>query len=146
MRELDNARRRAVMLRFSSLPIQDPAQHIMLMLIADGTEKGDLPSQKELASRMGLSPATVTATLKVLERHELITRRADENDLRINRVEATESGRRMASSCREQMEELETAMVRDFSPEELAQLSTLYARMTNNLKNLISQTEGGTCR
>ena len=134
------------MLRFSSLPIQDPAQHIMLMLIADGTEKGAVPSQKELAVRMGLSPATVTATLKVLERHGLITRKPDENDLRINRVEATESGRCMAASCREQMEELENEMVRDFSPEELSQLTALYARMTHNLKNLVSPTEGGVCR
>ena len=47
-------------------------QHRMLMHLA--RHEGELPSQKELAEIMGVSPAAVTTTLKRLEKEGYISR------------------------------------------------------------------------
>ena len=57
-------------------------QHRMLMKLA--CRQGDIPSQKELAEIMGISPAAVTATLKKLEREEYIARSMTDEDNRRN--------------------------------------------------------------
>ena len=59
-------------------------QHRMLMKLA--CRQGDIPSQKELAEIMGISPAAVTATLKKLEREEYISRSMTDEDNRKNEI------------------------------------------------------------
>ena len=65
-------------------------QHRMLMQLAKRQE--DIPSQKELAEIMGISPAAVTATLKKLEREEYISRSMTDEDNRKNEIRITEKG------------------------------------------------------
>ena len=49
-------------------------------------------SQRELAERTRVTPATMSGTLKRMEKAGLITRTADENDARISRVQLTQAG------------------------------------------------------
>ena len=90
---LDHIHRRAGSYAIADIPLQDPAQHMMLVNIDRISMHGTLPSQRELAASMHLSPATVTATLKLLERSGYVRRVADDRDQRINRVALTESGK-----------------------------------------------------
>ena len=63
---------------------------IMAML-----HKRDGMSQKEMARALNLSPATMTVTLKRMERAGLIEREMDGRDQRILRVHLSEEGKRM---------------------------------------------------
>ena len=142
-RDVERAKRQASDRLFSTIPLQNPAQHFMLFVIERGS-RGDVPlSQGDIAKRLQLSPATVTASLRPLEKLGLIERKPDEKDLRINRVTITEEGRRMANRCRELMDELEEATFRGFSEEELRQLTGYFRRMCNNLDALSQNKEGG---
>ncbi len=53
--------------------------------------RGEL-SQRELAERTRVTPATMSGTLKRMERAGLITRTADENDARVSKVRLTDEG------------------------------------------------------
>lgn len=136
LREFDHTRRQASCALFSDLALQDPAQHFMLFFIARGTDEGQPRSQRELAVKLRLSPATVTATLSALEKRGLIRRTPDPADMRVKRVEITDAGRQEAQECRRRMKLLEEAMFSGFSPEELAQLNEYFSRMSRNLKAL----------
>lgn len=57
--------------------------------------KRDGMSQKEMARALNLSPATMTVTLKRMERAGLIEREMDGRDQRILRVHLSEEGKRM---------------------------------------------------
>ena len=133
LREFDCARRQAAEALFSQLQLQDPAQHFLLFMLEHAAERGETPSQGDIALRMHRAPATVTASLKALEKHGFIRRTPDENDLRINRVELTEAGRDMAVQCHCSMYRLESAMFDGFSEEELCHLSEYFMRMSRNL-------------
>jgi MarR family transcriptional regulator, transcriptional regulator for hemolysin len=51
------------------------------------------PSQRELAERMGIGGATLVRHLDRLEADGLVTRRRDDQDRRVTRVDITEAGR-----------------------------------------------------
>ena len=62
--------------------------------------KRDGMSQKEMARALNLSPATMTVTLKRMERAGLIEREMDGRDQRILRVHLSEEGKRMCEMGR----------------------------------------------
>ena len=134
LRQFDQARRLAACRAFQCLPLQDPAQHFLLMCIHRLTKNGGTPSQRELAGITDRSPATVTASLKVLERQGLIRRYPDKADQRINRVELTDSGRALAGECHQRLKSLEQQMFRDFTEEELLLLSGFFRKIILNLE------------
>jgi len=136
LRQFDKARRRAAVHVMRDLPLQDPAQHIMMMCIHKGCQSGTLPSQRELAKMIQRSPATVTASLKVLERQGLIRRFADESDQRINRVELTQAGMDLARECHRRMAALDEQMISGLTPEEQESLSRIFGKMARNLERL----------
>lgn len=136
MRQCDCIRRQATIATFSDVPLADPSQHFMLFFIERGSDHGILPSQRDIAENMRLSPATVTASLKAMEKYGLICRTPDKADMRINRVAITNRGRTVAAECRRRMDYLEEQMFRDFSPEELMQLTRYFERMACNLKSM----------
>ena len=60
-------------------------------------------SQKEMAGALNLSPATMTVTLKRMEKAGLVRREMDEHDQRILRVHLSEQGRQMWLKSTEQI-------------------------------------------
>ncbi len=133
LRRFDRARRQAAAEMMRDLPLQDPAQHVLMMCIHRVCQSGALPSQRELAKMTQRSPATVTASLQVLERQGLIRRTPDETDQRINRVELTGDGEDLARECCRRIEALDVRMIDGLSPEEQEILSRLFGKMTRNL-------------
>lgn len=133
-RNVERAKRIATDRLLADVPLQNPAQHYMLMVIMRGSRRDAPLSQGEIAKRLQLSPATVTASLRPLEKLGLIERKPDEKDLRKNRVSITAEGIAMVQRCKELMNTLEEATFKGFSPEELAQLNGYFKRMCGNLE------------
>lgn len=106
-------------------------QHRMLMQLARHRE--DVPSQKELAEIMGISPAAVTATLKKLEREGYISRSMTDEDNRKNEIRITEKGLSKVTECRSVFEATDTELFAGFSPEEIADFAAYLERLDRNL-------------
>jgi len=133
MRSYACAHRQAMLALFSDIPLHTPSQHFILFRIKEGTAAGRLPSQRELAEEMQLTPATVTATLSYMEKLSLISRETDAGDQRVNRVRITETGIALAEELRRRMNSLDELMFDGFSPEEMEQLGQYMKRLSDNL-------------
>ena len=114
----------------SALPIHR-AQHMLLMRIS---KEGVLPSQKELAEHMNVSPAAIAMALKRLEADGYITREADKNDSRINGIAITELGCDVVKKSREIFDSIDTAMYKGVSEREREALLATLAKIEANLK------------
>lgn len=141
LRSLDHMRRRAGNYAMADMPLQDPAQHMMLVNIFRFSEHGQRPSQRELAASMHLSPATVTATLKLLERGGYVRRVADDKDQRINRVALTESGETLMREGMRRMDALDNMMLEGLSREEQEMLCRSLSKMRDNLSRYMRSRE-----
>ena len=133
---MDAERRQATDALFSDIPLQNPAQHFLLFVIEQGSDQEVPLSQGDIAKALKLSPATVTASLRFLEKFDLIQRQPDEHDLRKNRVTVTTEGRAMAEKCRGAMKELTDTMFDGFTEEEKTELSGFFERMFSNLRTI----------
>ncbi len=106
------------------------SQHRMLMHLAKCTH---IPSQKELAEAMGISPAAVATSLKRLEKEGYITRTVQGEDNRRNEIRITDCGRTKVAESREIFGAVDRAVFEGFSEEEMACLQDMLLRMDCNL-------------
>ncbi len=106
-------------------------QHRTLMHLA---RHEHLPSQRELADELGVSPAAVATTLKRLEKDGYISRTATEEDNRCNEIRITEAGRAVIEESRAIFNSVDEQMFDGLTPEELSLFSALLSRMRENLK------------
>ena len=116
--------------RISDLGIHH-SQHRMLMTLARRQE--DTPSQRELAERLGISAAAVTATLKRLEKEEYITRSMTDEDNRKNEIRITDKGLSKVIEGRSVFESSDRTMFEGFTPEEMATFISYMERIGRNL-------------
>ena len=100
--------------------------------------------QKELSRRLRVSPASVTAALKALEKQGCIVREAGEQDMRRKRIRITDKGREIARRYVEVFTEVDEAMYSGFTDEELRSVSAYFGRITENLRALAAK-EGAQC-
>lgn len=110
-------------------------QPFMLMTLS---KSGEI-SQKELSQMMHNTPASVAVSVKRMEKAGMLTKTADENDLRINKINLTEKGKEMANKCRDSFHFVDEQMTKGFSEEELKTLENFYERMIKNLEELNEQ-------
>lgn len=108
------------------------SQHRMLMHLA---RYEHIPSQRELADAMGISPAAVTTILKRLEKDGYISRTETQNDHRCNAIRITQAGLDVIRESRNIFECVDRQMFDSFSPEELTTFASLLERIKENLKN-----------
>ena len=107
------------------------SQHRMLMTLARQQEH--TPSQKELAERLGISAAAVTATLKKLEREGYITRSMTDEDNRRNEIRITDKGIAKLLEGRAIFESSDRTMFEGFTAEEMATFISYMERLNGNL-------------
>ena len=105
-------------------------QHRILMLLAR-CEK--LPSQKELAEHLSITPAAVTGILKRLESDNYIERTLGA-DNRFNEIKITEKGREVVNTTRLAFGSADRALFDDFSEEELNVYVKCLEKMQANIK------------
>lgn len=90
-------------------------------------------SQRELARRLFVSAPTVTGIVQKMERADLVERRPDPHDQRLVRIRLTEHGRAVAAALAETFASQAESMFAGFTPDELAELAQLLARVGENL-------------
>lgn len=109
----------------------------VLFVLQDLAQAGlPAPSQRELADLLHISPATATVSLRSLEKSGYISRCADPEDSRRNRITLTEAGRSAANTCRETFLMVDRYMFHDFTPEERQLVHRLHQRMLHNLRKI----------
>lgn len=93
----------------------------------------DGQSQKELAQKIHIQPATITVMLKRMEKANVVERRADSNDQRIVRVYLTDEGRKIAEQARGVMENIGKTCFSNFTKDEEIIFRRLLIQMRDNL-------------
>ncbi len=119
--------------RLASLPIHR-AQHMLLMRLA---KEGALPSQRELAAQMEISPAAVAVALKRLEADGYITRSTSQNDCRVNAISITEAGRSIVLESLRIFDALDEKMYEGISDEEVSVFKETLEKLTQNLSAVL---------
>ena len=113
------------------------SQHMLLMRLS----RGCIPSQKQLAKDLGVSPAAIAVSLKKLETDGYITRDADTDDSRCNLISLTEKGRNAVTATCNQFARIDQAMVQGFDDAELDALLSALEKIEHNLREMLAQSQ-----
>lgn len=97
--------------------------------------KNDGCSQKEIAEKLGLKPATITVMLNRMEKAGWLERRSDPGDLRISRVFLTEKARAIRPKVEQKLQTIYEECFAGFTGEEKILLRRFLMHMRNNLKS-----------
>lgn len=111
------------------------SQHMLLMRLS----RGCIPSQKQLAKDLGVSPAAIAVSLKKLETDGYITRDAGTDDSRCNLISLTEKGRDAVTATCNQFARIDHTMVQGFDDAELDALLSALERIEQNLRGMLAQ-------
>jgi len=141
-RRLTCAHRQAVQAELAREGHPGIGQPRILCILARREENGERPTQRELAEQLHVSAATVTTSLKSLERQGYVHIGPDEADGRCKRVSITGKGREAVVRCFDVFSRVNRQMYSGFSQEELEQLQQFHARMADNLQPML-QSGGG---
>lgn len=98
--------------------------------------KHDGLTQVELANTMNVTPATISAMLKRMERETLIERRRSQEDQRVTHVYLTERGREQSNVVEKIFDELNQKGFGNFTDEELEQAKNIFLKLINNLGDI----------
>jgi len=109
--------------------------HFAQLPILEFIIENDGCTQKVIADKMQVSPPSVATSTKRLQKAGLIEKKVDKNNLRCNRLSATELGKEMTENRRRQRDCTDELMLKGFSQEEMEQLSKLLDKAIVNLNN-----------
>ncbi len=101
--------------------------------------KNDGMSQKEMARALNLSPATMTVTLKRMEKAGLVLREMDEHDQRILRVHLSEKGREMCETGESRIGVVTAELLEGFTLGEQQQLNEYLGRIARNMERVVEK-------
>lgn len=96
--------------------------------------KNDGMSQKEMARALNLSPATMTVTLKRMEKAGLVLREMDEHDQRI-----LQKGREMCETGESSIGVVTAELLEGFTLEEQQQLNEYLGRIARNMERVVEK-------
>lgn len=108
------------------------AQHHLLMEIS----RNQNTSQKDIASSMGISPATIAVSLKKLEKGGYIKKVMDEGDNRLNQVTITDKGKKVVEQSKQIFETTDQRLFEGFTDEEKSTLSALLQKLEINMSKM----------
>ena len=104
-------------------------QHIILMHLA---RHNSLPSQKELAERLGVTPAAITGALKKLETDGYIKRK-NGGDNRYNEILITDFGRQVVLESRAMFQGIDKSLFVGFTDKELDDFISYLEKVQRNI-------------
>ncbi|MGN0527146.1 MAG: MarR family winged helix-turn-helix transcriptional regulator [Acutalibacteraceae bacterium] len=90
-------------------------------------------AQKELAKGLHVSPASITTSVKRLEKSGYVTKIQDKEDTRKTHIFLTDSGKKVLKAFRNICDETDAEMFRDFTAEECNQFAEYLTRIQKNL-------------
>lgn len=97
-------------------------------------------SQKELAQAVQVTHPTMIGLIDRLEEKGMVSRQVDGNDRRYRYIRLTDMGRQYLNQSKQDAEAMDSALVRNFTQEEVAVLKSLLDKVYEN----ISEIERGT--
>lgn len=92
-------------------------------------------SQRQLAEKIGITPPSMSVTLRKLEELGLIHKEPDEKDQRIIRICLSEAGKEFIEKLKSIMDGMEEILYQGFSVEERLLFRRLLLAMRENLLN-----------
>ncbi len=92
-------------------------------------------TQNELTKLTHMKAPSISVQLRNMELEKLITRKADEKDMRKSYIYLTEKGRECEKFFISKCKETEQVMFKNFSEDEMKVLKEYLKRITNNLLN-----------
>ncbi len=92
-------------------------------------------TQKELADILMVTPASVTVSVRRLEKAGIIKRHTDETDLRCNRLSLTEKGIECGKICMEALDSVNRRAYEGMSDKDKEEAERILKKMTGNLKS-----------
>ena len=95
---------------------------------------GDGVTHSALAAQLGKSPATITKTVKRMEKAGFVERKPDPRDERLSRVFLTAAGRGVQAAVEEVWQAFELQAFAGFSEQEMATLRSLLERVCQNIR------------
>lgn len=101
--------------------------------ILDYIETHPRCTQAEAAESLGVSPPSITCSVRRMENAGLIMKTADERDMRCTRLELTEKGRVNHKKVKAAFKRLHDEMLDGMSDADKEKLVELYIRMAENL-------------
>jgi DNA-binding MarR family transcriptional regulator len=102
--------------------------------------RGSLPSQKELAAHLDVTPAAVTGALKKIEADGYVERRLGQ-DNRYNELSITEKGMALVEETRKMFCETDVSLFEGFTDEELDIYISCLERLQNNIRKQFERKE-----
>lgn len=132
-RRLSMAHRMCAELLRKSTGLEDVSQPALLAALARNPD-GIADSQKVLAEMLHVTPATITVSLRSMQRNGYVTKQVDENDQRRKRIILTEKGKQASKLLVGFTNLLDSDMYHGFTDEERALCSQFFQRMTENLE------------
>ena len=107
--------------------------HVGQEMLLSALCKAEGMTQTELAECLMIQAATVTNSLRRLERDGIVERNTDLEDKRISRVYLTDKGRELINLVEEKWKKLEEQTFNNLSPEERILLRRLLLQAYQNL-------------
>ncbi|EYE89527.1 MarR family transcriptional regulator [Fervidicella metallireducens AeB] len=98
--------------------------------------KNDGLSQREIADKLHIKPATITVMLSRMEKTGLIIRKQDKEDQRILRVYLTDKGKEMCEELKKIMPVLNEQCFGNFTEEEKETFKYLLEKMADNIEKI----------
>jgi DNA-binding MarR family transcriptional regulator len=95
---------------------------------------GDGVTHSALATQLNKSPATITKTVKRMEKAGFVERKPDPRDERLSRVYLTAAGRDVQAAVEEVWQAFELQAFAGFGEQEMATLRSLLERVCQNIK------------
>ena len=95
-------------------------------------------SQRELAKRMGVTPPSMTAALKKMEKQGYVLREQDEKDQRITRIRISDQGIECLNGLQHMMRNLEKRLYEGISAEERQEMKETLLKMRENVAKAIN--------
>lgn len=92
-------------------------------------------SQKQLAERVGITPPSMTVALRKMEEKGYISRKQDENDQRVIKIQLAPRGEECIEGIQKVVKEMESIIYQGMSREEILLMNRLLANMKQNLLN-----------
>lgn len=131
--QADRLHRQAVETTITAQTGLHRSQHMLLMRLSCGC----IPSQKQLAKDLQVSPAAIAVSLKRLESDGYIQRATAADDSRCNRIELTEKGRGVIAKTRALFASIDCTMVEGFDDVELDALLGALEKIEQNLQKFL---------
>ncbi len=108
--------------------------HVGQEMLLNALWEGESLSQSELAERLGIKPATLTVSLRPLEKAGYVNRQRDPDDQRVIRVCGTSKCMALKDAVLEVWSRLEARTVGDLTADERATLDRLLRKVSNSLQ------------